>query len=81
MPLMWNGQTKSTWLVVYRGDPGTAPESGNSVRGKLWVCQEDGAILKQEWAILGSVLTFVRMSDEKGAGLAKKLAVGNEVSR
>jgi len=79
MKLMWNTQTKNTWLVVYRGDPGSAPESGNSIRGKLWVCQEDGAILKQEWAILGSVLTFVRLADDEAAGLAKKLAASDEV--
>jgi len=78
MQLTWNNQAKKTWLVVYRGDPGSAPESESSVRGKLWVCREDGAILKQEWAILGAVLTFERLSDEKAAGLAKKLAVRDE---
>ncbi|MGQ9576258.1 MAG: hypothetical protein ACUVUC_13160 [Thermoguttaceae bacterium] len=69
--IAWNGMTVDTWLVVYRSDPGSALGSAGSPRGRLWV-RDDGTILKQQVVILGSTLTFVRVSDEEAVQLARK---------
>jgi hypothetical protein len=72
MPLVWNGQVKDTWLVVYRSDPGSALVSAGSPCGKLWVNTRDGMILQQQAAVLRSTLKFIRTPKEEAVLLAKE---------
>jgi hypothetical protein len=71
-PLFWNGQVRDTLLVVYRDNSGATRGKDKDVRGRLWV-HRDGNVLQQEVRILGASITFVRMSDEEAAALAKKI--------
>ncbi len=73
-PMLWDGRTVDTWLVVYRTDPGAGTASTQSPRVKLWV-RKDGTVLKQEANLLGSSVSFVRHSEEEAAALAH--SVGN----
>jgi len=70
--MLWDGETVDTWLVVYRSDPGAGTANTRSPRVRLWV-REDGTVLKQEANLLGSVVTFVRLSDEEAAALARSV--------
>ena len=70
-PIYWNSRIHNAWLVVYRSDPvaGYGAKTGN--RGKLWVL-DDGTVIKQQAMIFDSILSFVRMSGDEAARLAKE---------
>ncbi len=70
--LDWNGGMVSTWLVVYRTEPGADPDDAKKECGKLWVRTTDGMVLKQQATVLDSTLTFVRTSNEEAEMLAKR---------
>ncbi len=73
-PLVWQGRTVDTRLVVYRSDPGDTVGHSGGPRGKLWV-RPDGTVLKQEVTILRSTMTFLRMGPEEAAALAAKASL------
>jgi hypothetical protein len=60
-------------LVCYRDDP----SSHHPPRTRLWV-DRSGRVLKQESAMLGAQLTFLRRSDEAAETLSENLAEGTE---
>jgi hypothetical protein len=64
--LMWEGETVSVFVVVYRSDSGSAMRDP---RSKLWV-RDDGTVLKQEVSVLGSRLVFLRLSGERAKELS-----------
>jgi hypothetical protein len=68
-PMLWEGHTVDTWLVVYRSDPGAGTASTETPRVRLWV-RDDGTVLKQEANLLDSRITFVRLSDEAASARA-----------
>jgi hypothetical protein len=68
-PMLWEGRTVDTWLVVYRSDPGAGTASAETPRVRLWV-RDDGTVLKQEANLLDSRITFVRLSDEAASARA-----------
>ncbi len=70
-PLVWNNRQVDTWLVVFRGDPGGAMGGQSDLRGKLWV-DERGVVLKQQVMVLGSTMSFLRLSDAQAAALVEK---------
>jgi len=72
-PIVWNGGTVQTLLVVYRSDPGYGLGSQERPRGKLWV-RRDGTVLKQQAKIFNSTMTFVRLSPDESAELERKAA-------
>ena len=72
-PMVWNGKTVETWLVVYRADPGTGPDGKGKPRGWVWV-RPDGTVLKQQVMLFASRLSFVRMVDDEAASLARAIA-------
>ncbi|HZZ27523.1 MAG TPA: hypothetical protein VFE46_05895 [Pirellulales bacterium] len=67
--LIWEGQGAAVNLVEYRADSGSALSSTSQPRARIWV-RDDGAVLKQEVSILGSDLTFLRLSPERSDELA-----------
>jgi hypothetical protein len=71
-PVVWNGQAIQAWLVVFRNDPGIGLGIGKKPCGRLWV-RPDGMVLKQEVIVLSSRMTFVRLSEDAAAALAKKV--------
>jgi hypothetical protein len=73
--IFWDGEMKRTWLVVYRSDPGSKLGEKPTDRQKLWV-RRDGTVLKQQITVLGSSMTFVRMSDADSASLAEMEEMG-----
>lgn len=66
--LYWDGQLVQAHVVAYRDDPTADREPAC----RLWVDQE-GRVLRQEAALLGSRLTFERRSDAAAALLASAL--------
>ena len=72
-PMVWNGETAETWLVVYRTDPGTGPDGKGDPRGWIWV-RPDGTVLKQQVMLFASRLSFLRMADGEAAALAEVIA-------
>ena len=72
-PMVWNGKTLDTWLVVYRTDLGTGPDGKGEPRGWIWV-RPDGTVLKQQVMLFASRLSFVRMGDGEAAALAEAIA-------
>lgn len=67
----WEGRWVSTWLVVYRSDPGVGVGGSESIRGQQWVLF-DGLVVRQEVRVLGSVIRFVRLGDDKAETLLAK---------
>ena len=67
--IYWDGRLVRTHPVTYREDP----TSHREPRCRLWV-DRTGRVLRQEAALLGSKLSFVRRSDEAAARLAASLA-------
>jgi hypothetical protein len=63
--LMWDGETVSVFVVVYRADSGSAQRDP---RAKLWV-RDDGTVLKQQVTVLGSRLVFTRLSGDQAKEL------------
>ena len=72
-PMVWNGETVETWLVVYRTDPGTGPDGKGRPRGWIRV-RPDGTVLKQQIMLFASRLSFVRMTEDEAAVLAEAIA-------
>jgi hypothetical protein len=71
-PILWNGRTEETWLVVYRSDPGSSVSRAKRERGRMWV-HPDGTVLRQQVKIFRSTLTFLRMPDEEAQALARRV--------
>jgi hypothetical protein len=69
--MMWEGQAVGANIVVYRADSGSALSSTSEPRAKLWV-RDDGAVLKQEVSVLGSLLVFTRLPNAQAVDLAKR---------
>ncbi len=65
----WEDHLVRVHMVVYRDDPSAHHEP----RSQLWVAH-DGRVLRQETAMLGSHITFVRRSDAAAETLAAGLA-------
>ncbi|MGH7138152.1 MAG: hypothetical protein ACREHD_20570 [Pirellulales bacterium] len=59
-PIMWREHVVSTYLVVFRNDPGVELSSNQTARAKAWV-HSDGTVLKQEINLLSARLTFERL--------------------
>lgn len=66
--LFWEDRIVRTTLVTYREDPASYREP----RSRLWV-DRGGRVLKQESAVLGSTLTFIRRTDEDAGMLARSV--------
>ena len=75
-PIIWNGESVQTWVVVYRGDVGAGMAS--EPRAKVWVLdggsrsdirEKDGLVLQQELWLFGSKLRFTRLTPERGRAL------------
>lgn len=67
--IYWEGQLTRVHVVNYREEPGGHHEP----RCRLWV-DRTGRVLRQEAALLGSRLLFVRRSDSAASLLAANLA-------
>ena len=65
----WEGHLVRVHLVEYREDPSSHREP----RCRLWV-DRSGRVLRQESAVLGSKLLFIRKSDDAAAQLHDSLA-------
>lgn len=70
VPVVWQNRSEETWLVVYRGDPGTSSVS-QSARGRLWV-RRDGTVIRQEVQFLNALIQFERLPDDEAAALAER---------
>lgn len=70
-PIQWNGSPVKTWVVVYRGDPGSALGGTDDVRGRMWV-DRDGTVLRQQAMLLGSALTFDRLPPDQAAAMIER---------
>jgi hypothetical protein len=66
--LMWEGKMEPVDVVEYRTDSGSALSSTSQARARLWV-RTDGIVLKQEVSVLGSEISFVRLSPDRSADL------------
>lgn len=64
--LFWENQLRRVHVVSYREDPSSPREP----RSRVWVDIE-GRVLKQETAVFGARLAFLRRSDESAVHLAK----------
>lgn len=58
-PILWQDHVVSTYLVVFRNDPGAELSNNQTARAKAWV-RSDGTVLKQEINLLSARLTFER---------------------
>lgn len=65
-PFYWNDQLVPVHVVSYREDP----TSDREPRCRLWV-DRSGRVLRQEAALLGTRVAFVRRSDDDAARLAE----------
>ena len=59
-PIVWREHVVSTYLVVFRSDPGVELSSNQTARAKAWV-HSDGTVLKQEMNLMSARLTFERL--------------------
>lgn len=73
--MFWEDHLVRVNLVTYRDDPSGHHEP----RTRLWV-DRSGRVLKQESAMLGAKLTFLRRSDEGAENLATNLADAAEAA-
>lgn len=69
-PILWNGEMRDCWLVVYRSDTRGAP-GGQASRGILWVSR-DGTVLKQQVLLFCSTIVFDRLNDDESKELIEK---------
>jgi len=69
--MFWEDHLVRVNLVCYRDDPSNHHEP----KTRLWV-DRSGRVLKQESAVLGSKLIFLRRSDEAAETLSESLAEG-----
>lgn len=63
--MYWEGNLVQAYVVAYREDP----TSDREPRCRLWV-DRTGRVLRQEAALLGAAVVFVRRSDEEAARMA-----------
>jgi hypothetical protein len=63
-PILWNGETYDTWVVVYRSEPKSETGAHQTPRGKLWV-RRDGTVLKQQVLFFDTLISFIRLSDDE----------------
>lgn len=63
--IYWAGSLVQARVVVYRDDP----TSDREPRCRLWV-DRAGRVLRQEAALLGAEVVFVRRSDEEAVRMA-----------
>lgn len=63
--IYWEGSLVQAHVVTYRDDP----TSDREPRCRLWV-DRSGRVLRQEAALLGTEVVFVRRSDEEAARMA-----------
>ena len=66
--LFWENELKRVHVVAYHEDPSSPREP----RCRLWV-DLDGRVLKQESAVLGAQLAFIRRTEEAAARLADEM--------
>ncbi|HEX7378782.1 MAG TPA: hypothetical protein VF278_16795 [Pirellulales bacterium] len=59
-PILWREHVVSTYLVVFRNDPGEELSGNQTARAKAWV-HSDGTVLKQEINLMSAKLMFERM--------------------
>ncbi len=78
--VVWDGRPVSTWLVVYRSDPGSRLGPQDGPRARLWV-HPDGTVLRQEVNFFGSVLAFTRLGPEEAAALAGRSPVSRRLRK
>jgi hypothetical protein len=71
----WNDQLVPAHVVSYREDP----TSDREPRWRLWV-DRSGRVLRQEAALLGARVAFVRRSDDDAARLAKAEAKADRLA-
>ncbi len=71
-PLIWNGKSVDTLLVVYRPDPGATLLASPEPRSRLWVAS-NGFVLQQEVTVLNSRLQFVRLSPDHSERMVELL--------
>ena len=71
--IVWDKRAVETLLVVYRRDEGAGSLAAEQYLGRLWVRPDDWMVLKQEAIVLGSRLSFVRMTDEKARPYIEEL--------
>ena len=69
--LTWAGEPTAVHLVVYRGDAGSGPSSGQT-RGRMWV-RDDGLVLRQEVGVFKSPVQFERLPDDDARQLWQSL--------
>lgn len=58
-PILWQDHVVSTYLVVFRNDPGGELSNNQTARARAWV-RSDGTVLKQEINLMSARLTFER---------------------
>ena len=71
--LFWDDRLTRVDLVVYRDDPSGHHEP----KSRIWV-DRSGRVLKQESAMLGASLTFLRRSDDDAETLAENLRLTHD---
>jgi hypothetical protein len=69
--LYWGGSLTRVHVVSYREDP----SSSRPPRCRLWV-DHSGRVLRQEAALLGARVAFIRQSDDEAIRLAAQEGVG-----
>jgi hypothetical protein len=70
-PVIWNGETVPTRVVVYRSDSGSG-RSSDEIRGRTWV-RDDGMVLRQEVSVFKSAVQFERLPDQQARQLWQAL--------
>lgn len=75
--IVWEGQYRHCWVVVYRNDPAQAVSANAPPRGRLWV-DMSGNVLKQEAKVGTGHLILVRLGDRRAEMLARRLDGLNE---
>jgi hypothetical protein len=66
-----NDRDVPTWLVEYHASSGFELRREKKPRGRLWV-DLNGTVLRQEIALFDSTMTFVRMTPDVAATLARE---------
>jgi hypothetical protein len=70
--IVWEGNRRPCWLVVYRNDPAQTVSTHAPPRGRLWV-EPSGRVLQQEAKVGDSYLVLVRLGDAQARTLAQRL--------
>jgi len=71
--ILWEGGQEKCWLVEYHRDSGAGSRWAETPSRQTWVRCSDGMVLRDEIAILGFRLKFLRVPPNKAEGLAAKL--------